>query len=168
MMQPVILEKQEILLVGFSFYGDPFRLHAEWSEENEIGLLWKRWSSYFQNHSGAIRHIHEPGIFYEVHIRGEETYSKGLFEVFVGVEVERFEHLPFDVSAKVLPATKYAVFTLQGRQIVSDWEYPLAHEWLPKAGVTVAYPYGFQRYDERFKGMERIEESALDIYVPIL
>jgi predicted transcriptional regulator YdeE len=36
-MEPVIIEKDQMALLGFSFYGDPFRPSAGWTEENEIG-----------------------------------------------------------------------------------------------------------------------------------
>jgi hypothetical protein len=31
----------------------------------------------------------------------------------------------------------------------------------------VSYKYGIQYYDDRFKGLDKIEESTLDVYVPI-
>jgi hypothetical protein len=36
-------------------------------------------------------------------------------------------------------------------------------------GYTSAYPYGVQRYDDRFKGMagEALTASVLDVYIPI-
>ena len=41
-MEPRIVESERIILVGFSFFGDPFALSAGWTEENEIGRLWQR------------------------------------------------------------------------------------------------------------------------------
>ena len=38
---------------------------------------------------------------------------------------------------------------------------------MSRSGYQRAYPYGFQRYDERFKGLDQIDESVLDVYVPI-
>ena len=38
---------------------------------------------------------------------------------------------------------------------------------MTRSGYERAYPYGFQLYDDRFKGVERIDESTLDVYVPV-
>ena len=38
-MQPTIVQKGEIVLVGMSFYGDPFETSAGWTEENQIGWV---------------------------------------------------------------------------------------------------------------------------------
>ena len=92
--------------------------------------------------------------------------SKGIFEVFVGVEVEKLEDAPVDLLAKMLPPAKYAVFTLNGAQITSDWPKTI-QEWMLGSGYRQAHTYGFQLYDERFKGLDRIGESVLDVYVPI-
>ena len=40
-------------------------------------------------------------------------------------------------------------------------------EWMDQAGYQRAYPYGFQRYDERFKGVNDLEGSVLEAYVPV-
>ncbi|GEM_PF-3859724 len=41
-MEPTIRELDQIILVGFSFFGDPFAESSGWTEENEIGRLWNR------------------------------------------------------------------------------------------------------------------------------
>lgn len=41
-MKPTkIFDSPDIVLVGLSFFGDPFRTNAGWTEENEIGRLWR-------------------------------------------------------------------------------------------------------------------------------
>jgi len=74
--------------------------------------------------------------------------------------------LPLEMTAKVLPATKYACLTLKGSAIMGDWESELL-TWIEENGYKEAHPYHFQLYDERFKGMERIEESILNVYIPV-
>jgi predicted transcriptional regulator YdeE len=164
-MEPTIIEKDQMTLLGFSFFGAPFAISGGWTEENEIGRLWKRFMAYLDKHQHRIRHV-KSGVAYEVHITHEDTALTGEFEVFVGVEVEKLEDVPVEMSVKILPQATYAVFTLQGRQIVSDWP-KMVEEWMSKAGYQSAYVYGFQRYDERFKSLQRIDESILDVYVPI-
>lgn len=165
-LQPVISDIKQITLIGMSFYGDPFDTHDGWDEENEIGRLWKRFGSILSQNSAVDLNFLNQGVGYEVHIYHPETPEKGLFEVFVGMEVERIENVPVQLSVKVLPATQYAVFTLTGEEITSDWEM-IIEGWLPASGYRNPYAYNFQYYDERFKGVDNIAESTLDVYIPI-
>ena len=41
-MEPDIVEKGVITLVGMPFFGNPFREEGGWSHGNEIGKLWGR------------------------------------------------------------------------------------------------------------------------------
>ena len=166
-MEPTIVRRDRILLVGLGFFGDPFASSGGWTEENEIGRLWSRFIAFLTKHGDRIRHLCEQDVSCEIHISHEETPEKGHFEVFVGVEVERLEDVPIEMSVKVLPPTSFAVFTLKGEQITSDWARTVYGEWLPQAGYEEAYPLMIQRYDQRFKGLDRIDESELDIYIPV-
>ena len=165
-MQPAILDKPEILLVGMSFYGDPFDTSDVWTEENQIGRTWKRLNTYLAQHSQAILHRTAADVFYEVHVYGEETYTQGRFEVFSGVPVERLEAVPVELLVKVLPATTYAVFTLEGEAILSDWVMHI-DRWLSEAGYERSFPYSVQYYDARFKGLDQVSDSILDVYMPV-
>jgi predicted transcriptional regulator YdeE len=165
-MKPTIVQKDEIILVGMSFYGDPFETSAGWTEENQIGRLWQRLMAYMAENPDAIQQRVPIQASYEVHVYGPETMSKGLFEVYVGLQVEHLEAVPVDLLVKILPATEYAVFTLQGAQIASDWHLEI-DQWIAAAGYQSARPYNFQYYDERFKGLDQIEDSQLDIYMPV-
>lgn len=166
-MEPTTIERNQIILVGFSFFGDPFASSGGWTEENEIGRLWNRFVAYMEHHGDLIQHIVNPAVGYEVHIEHEETASKGHYEVFVGIEVAQLEDLPVEVSVKILPPTKYAVFTLVGEQITSDWPKIIYGEWMPQASYQEAYPYMFQLYDERYKGIKRLDESVIEAYIPV-
>ena len=166
-MEPTIVEKPQMFLVGFSFFGDPFKLSGGWTEENEIGRLWKRFEAYLAQQRARIKHVVADQVAYEVHIQHQETERTGEFEVFVGFEVAQLEDMPVELSAKILPPTTYAIFTLSGPAISSDWSKMIA-EWMSQAGYASPYPYGFQQYDERFKGVDRMDESVLDVYVPVV
>ncbi len=165
-MEPTMIEKPQMALVGFGFFGDPFEISGGWTEENEIGRLWKRFMAYWSQHRERIKHVRADDVMYEVHVQHEETKLTGEFEVFAGLEVERLEDVPVEVSVKILPPAIYAVFTLQGKEITSDWSKMIS-EWMLKSGYQSPYAYGFQRYDERFKGVDHIDESVLDVYVPV-
>ena len=166
-MQPEIVGVKKITLVGMSFYGDPFDAHSGWDEENQIGHLWKRFMRFLSQHGEAIQKSALSHAAYEVHIYNEETREKGLFEVFVGLEVEDISIVPVELLVKVLPATQYAVFTFTGEQITADWE-KILEQWLVSSGYQSPTMYNFQYYDERFKGLDHLAESTLDVYVPIM
>jgi predicted transcriptional regulator YdeE len=166
-MEPTMIERGQLMLVGFSFFGDPFAASGGWTEENEIGRLWSRFGAYLAQHGERIKHRPDPEASYEVHITHEETATKGHFEIFVGVQVAQLEDVPVELSVKILPPTQYAVFTLKGKQIVSDWPRVIYHEWLPSSVYQEAHPYMFEFYDQRFKGLNDLEGSAIDVYVPV-
>jgi len=167
MLKALITERDHILLAGFSFFGDPFSHNDTWSEENEIGKLWKRFMSYIFGAGKEHLKRCKCDAFYEIHITHSETEKLGLFEVFVGVEVEEPFDMPEQIVLKVLPPSRYAVFTLQGQDIVADWSHEIYNEWMPTSGYKKSHDYNFQLYDSRFKGMDKIDESILDLYVPI-
>ena len=165
-MEPKLVQAGQLTLLGFSFFGDPFRLSGGWTEENEIGRLWTRFMAFLDEHRSRIRHVTSWEVMYELHVEHPETAQTGEFEVFAGLQVESLEDVPVELTCKVLPPTTYAVFTLRGEQITSDWNMTITG-WMSRSGYQRAYPYGYQRYDERFKGVERIKESVLDVYVPV-
>lgn len=165
-MTPQIIKREAILLCGFSFYGDPFSSHDPWSQENEIGRLWKRFGQYMHP-IGSLPNGINPGTGYEVCITTKETEQLGHFEVFVGTEVSTVQNLPVDLLVKVLPPSAYAVFTIKGETIASDWTFELDQSWLPASGFKRMGNYTFQIYDHRFKGMDQLTESAIDVYIPV-
>jgi AraC family transcriptional regulator len=166
MVEPQLVDKDQIILAGFSFFGDPFKFSGGWSEENEIGRLWKRFMAFLGEEGNRLRNVTAGGGFYELHIDHPEMERTGEYEVFVGMEVDRLEDVPVRLSIKFLPPTKYAVFTLAGQEIVADWSTEM-QAWLTRSGYQRAYAYGFQYYDERFKSMQQLDESVLDMYVPV-
>lgn len=167
-MKATLSEEPARWLVGFDFFGDPFRSHAGWSAENEIGRLWQRWSAYWQAQGAQQLRVTDPCVMYEFHVYHPETLQTGEFEVFVGVEIAQPEVLPPEVVVKVLPAARYAVFTLTGEEIISDWIWQIDSAWLPALGVQRQMTHSVQRYDARFKGMTQIAESELDVYIPLI
>jgi AraC family transcriptional regulator len=165
-MQPRIIQKDRLTLLGLSFYGDPFVVSGDWDVENEIGRVWQRFMNYFQENHAEIAAIVKDEAFYEVHVYGAETERKGFFEVFVGMEPSAPEAAPLDLLLKTIPAATYAVFTLNGEQITSDWHKELG-TILTRMGIQRSFPFIIQLYDARFKGMDKIDESEIDVYIPV-
>ena len=147
------------------FYGAPFTKAGGWSEQNEIGQLWQRFTSFCEKNEGKIKWVTDGG--YEVWIRLDEPEGSKNKYIFVGGDVESAQDLPLELVAKVMPKTQYAVFTLKGKEIKSDWSSKIYKEWLPESGYKEAYNFLIEYYDpKRFKEMDN-EDSELDIYVPI-
>jgi AraC family transcriptional regulator len=165
--KPKVVKFDRMFLAGFSFFGDPFAMSAEWTEENEIGRLCRRFMEYVEKNGARTKNLLIPDISYEVWTWNEEAAEKGNFDIFVGMEVKQVEAVPYDLSMRILPPCEYAVFTLKGQEITTDWHKPLYKEWLPQSGYEESYQYQFQYYDQRFKGMDRVDESELDVYVPV-
>lgn len=166
-MEPKIVERKSITLAGLSFFGDPFTEKGGWTEENEIGRLWKRFMSYLDNDQLQLPASREAEVCYEVHILHPETNLSGEYEIFTGFETQEVRQTPPEFVVKILPACIYAVFTLTGTEITSDWYQLIYKDWMPGSGYKEAYHYSFQQYDKRFKGLDRLDESVLDLYIPI-
>jgi predicted transcriptional regulator YdeE len=165
-MTPTFVERGEIILVGMDFCGDPYTKAGGWSEENEIGRLWKRFMRFYQENKEHIKNrVSDSG--YEVWVETDQLKETKDKYIFVGIEVESIQDLPLDLVVKVLPPTEYAVFTMKGEQIKSNWPDRIYKEWLPQSPYKEAHPFLIEYYDaERFKGMDNAE-SELDIYLPV-
>jgi AraC family transcriptional regulator len=166
-MEPKIVDRGEILLIGMSFYGDPFQMSGAWTEENEIGRLWSRYVAYMGTKGEHIKHVKLPATSVEAHVYSDDALETGNWEIFAGIEVEALEEVPLELVVKILPACTYAIFTLQGEEIGGDWNTLIYSQWMPDSGYEMAHNYAFQYYDERFKGVDDLENSVLDVYVPV-
>ena len=142
-MKPQIVDRERIVLAGFSFFGDPFAESGGWTDANEIGRLWHRLFTYLAAHRGSLPQAEDDSLAYEVHVECDETASKGCREVSVGIEVGTLREIPVELLVKVLPPSQYVVFTLQGEQIASDWSRKIC-DWMATNGYTAAHRYGFQ------------------------
>ena len=56
-MEITFVSKQAINLLGMSFYGDPFKEAGDWSMDNEIGRLSKRYMDFFARNGEDIKHL---------------------------------------------------------------------------------------------------------------
>jgi len=165
-MKPKITDKRKIILVGMDFYGNPYQEAGGWSTQNAIGQLWQRFNSFFTKKKDSIKHLaSESGYELWIDFEGEEDKKNNY--IFVGVEVDTLDDLPLELVARILPETRYAIFTLKGDEIRSDWSSKILPEWLPEAGLEQSFTYIFEYYDsQRFKGIND-SNSELDIYVPV-
>jgi predicted transcriptional regulator YdeE len=172
-MEPDIVEKDRMTLVGMVYYG---RIGGEgWSEENMIGQLWSRFNRFCETKWSLIEeHVLNPKVGFEVTIWNEqELQETKCITVFVGVEVDQLKEMPLELVAKSLPAGTYAHLTPQGEQI-ETWEKALYDEWLPQSGYRLAsyadVHFQMLAYEEgRFKGVgDLLAESEIDVTVPLV
>ena len=168
-MEIRIERRDRICLVGMEFYGNPFSTASAWDADNEIGGLWSRFYNFLSASPSAILDRVDAGqTGYELHILSPETSKTGRYEVFVGVETLSVSRIPVVCCAKILPPTKYAVVTAAGAEIESDWMADLYSKRIPELGYKADETYSFEFYDSRFKGMDRLDESEVDFYIPLL
>ena len=154
-----------MLLGGVSFYGDPFNQKSGWDSENEIGKTCSRFADYVIKNPQRSFSCGKK-VSYEVHIYGDETKSKGYFEVFVGEEVNT-TRLPVALLTKHLPESDYIKIELNGEEITGDWWQTLDTDILPSFQVKRNAAYIIQAYDHRFKGMDQLGISEIDVYIPV-
>jgi len=164
-MKPERIHLPAMLLGGVSFYGDPFSQKSGWDSENEIGKTCARFITYTQQNPQRPYSCGR-NVICEIHVYGEETNTKGYFEVFVGEEVNT-ARLPVPLSVKHLPESDYIKIELHGQEITDDWWQALDTEILPKFHARRNATYIIQAYDARFKGMERLDDSVIDVYIPV-
>ena len=164
-MKTELIKLNSMLLGGMNFYGDPISTKGGWDSENEIGKTWDRFMKYMSDHPERPSSCKKPYL-YEIHICSSETATKGYFEVFVGEEVNATD-LPIELCLKFIPTSNYIRITLYGQEITDDWRYKLDSEIIQGKGVRRVSSYIIQAYDERFKGMDNIDDSILDVYIPV-
>lgn len=164
MNKPELTEERQITLVGLDYHGDIFQQGEAWSTENAVGRLWQRFNGFYEKKKDTIKHLaSEAGYELWVDLEGEAGWDH---YIFVGVAVSKLEDMPLELVVRPLPATRYAIFTLKGEEIRSNWPEKLL-DWVAGAGLEQSYTYIFEYYDpQRFKGMDD-PEAELDVYVPV-
>jgi len=155
-MEPKIVERPEILLVGMPYYGEP--------SGGEFGKTWHR---FFQ-HAQEIPHQVNPKQSYGLEFYTAEFMEEHRWFYMPAAEVPSLEVIPIGLVAKRLPAGQYAVLTVPAfAQKIGEGFGLIYHTWLPSSGYVNSYPYDFELYEDgKFKGME-VEGSEIDVYVPV-
>ncbi len=166
-MKPKIISKKDLHLIGCVFYGDPFHSAKGWDTANEIGKLWAKFNELMQKNKKKIqKYLVDPDISYEVHIDPEVSKEENKWYIFVGKEVENLEVMPLQMFHKILPKTRYAVFTSKGNNYLQANDV-IYKEWLPDSNFDESFSFQIQVYDsKRYFGLDN-EESEIDFYIPI-
>lgn len=144
-MKPVMTEKKDIKIIGIEVRTSN---HAEMSGAGKIGAHWQKF--FQENVAGQITNSVSDDIFaiymdYESDVNGEYSFV-------LGKQVDSFTVVPAGLVAKVLPASKYSVFTTpkgpMPNVVIEAWQ----HIWSLSAaqlGAERAYRADFEVYDHR-------------------
>lgn len=170
-MEYEIIEKESMNLVGMNYHGSITEDDVAFEEKVED--LWRRLSDFCMNRWESIeKSVLNPELSYEVQVWNEEELEEsGRMNVFVGVEFKDLESIPVQLVGKALPGGKYLSFILEGEEI-QGWEEYLLQEWFPESDYWLR-PFDDQLFhiqcfhEDRFKGIENIEESELKVLVPV-
>lgn len=179
-MDARITDGVDFFLVGLSFFGDPFSGNAGWTEENEIGRLWSRFMRY-RNEAGGdfppVSPIPLPGysgasesLMFEAHIFDSDTVKTGHYEVFVGYPTDLKSgvvRIPTLLSVKHFVSAKTAWFSLSGTAMADEDSYKAMENWIAERGFVRDGSGTCNVYDERFKGLDRLDESVIDVFIPV-
>ncbi len=170
-MEHEVIEKEDRYLIGFQHHGS--MLNKKDPIEDQIEALWGRFSRFCQESWPAIKDkVVNPKLSYELQIWDEkELQDSGDVYVFVGVEVEELKDIPLELSGKVLPAGKYIYFKLKGKEI-KTWEEDILQDWFPRDDYWIRsfedHLFHVQCFhEEKFKGIENLEDSELNVLVPV-
>ena len=166
-MEPRIIERDELTVVGMVYYGNPFHTEGATPEENEVGKLWTRFNTYWDGHREAFKHEVDVDVAWELHIVTDEYEQTKEYAVMVGVQVSEIEDLPAPIFCKVLPAGQYAVFSLRGEEMNGNWGRTIYDEWLPASPYEEAISCTLERYDAKCFKAWGDPESEVEIWVPI-
>ncbi len=166
-MEPKIIQRDQFIIVGMVYYGNPFHAAEVSPDQNEVGKLWGRFNTYYGNNPQGFKEEVNPKVAWELHITTDEYEETKEYYVMVGVEVSKIDGLPLPTFTKVLPAGQYAVFTLKGEEMASNWGDAIYKEWLPSSDYEEAYQCTIERYDEdTFKGWGD-PDSEVEIWIPV-
>jgi AraC family transcriptional regulator len=154
-MEPKIIEKAAMSLVGVVFYGDP--------SGGEFAGTWHR---LMQIEGDIPKHINQAD-HYGLEFYGPDFEQSHKWFYMASVEVQDLANIPLPMVGKTIPACTYAVFTVKGglKNLMAGFQE--AYEtWLPQSPYQVAYQFDFEFYqDGRFK--DDAEDSEIDIYIPV-
>lgn len=150
-MEPDIIEKGEMKFVGSVYYGQ--------NKNNEIPEFWEK-------HFGKVANLaskKNDGCF-GVCFHTSDYVDKGLFHYMPAVEVENFNTIPIEAVGKIIPKSKYAVFTHKGNADKLGETYKFIHgTWFPNKKYLINEDFDFEYYTSDENGNDIIK-----IHIPII
>ncbi len=149
-MEPEIVTKKEIKLVGVVYYGA--------NKSDEIPVFWKE---HFSEISSITTRIGDSCFGFCFH--NSDYLTKGLFHYMPSVEVSNFSEIPITAVAKIVPEHQYAIFTHNKNAAKLGETYEYIHgTWFPNRKYIQNDTFDFEYYTEDENGKDIIQ-----IFIPI-
>lgn len=156
--EPQILEKSELIVVGFQE-----KIQQSKTAE-QIPELWNK----FMKRSLMIPNPILNKIY--LGVSSDMEYNKDIndyeYQQLVGSLVEKLDDVPKGMISRTIAPQKYLVFTHSGTldNIKKTYNY-IFSQWIPAHEYKVSKADMFEWYDERFVPGD--SHSKIDIYIPI-
>jgi AraC family transcriptional regulator len=157
--EPELETRTQIPLIGFSYFG-----HSQL----EIKELWNR----LDGHESKVKEIIDPCKRYGLIYYEESFFKSRDFGYLASFElrtesIRDLGQLPFELTMRVLPAAKYAVFIHRGDIGAIPYTYEYIYgTWFPKSEYDLAAPYDFEFYDKPFDPLAQ-DRFETKIHIPI-
>lgn len=157
-----LVEVDELIIAGIATTTSN---KQEWSAEAKIGGLWERfWKEGVQQSIPNVAESSKQSV-YGCYI-DYENGSDGNYKLLIGCKVSEIGSLPDGLEAKVLPASRYAVFTTKRgpatQVVVEAWQQ--IWKWADTSPLQRTFTGDFELYDERSADPDN---AQIDIYIAI-
>jgi len=164
----IIMEPKIIIKESFKIIGYELRTTIENGEN--FKKIPEFWTYYTKNNlSGKIPFKKNKNI--ELGICCDSDKQNHTFSYIIGFEVENVDEIPEGMIGKVIPSSKYAVFTTPktGRKdfskSIQETTKFIYQKWLPESGYEINDKgYDLEWYDER---CHSDDDCCMDIYIPV-
>ncbi|GLC89906.1 effector binding domain-containing protein [Lysinibacillus piscis] len=156
---PKMVEKEAFYVAGITARTSNV---DEQSAEGKIPALWTAF--YEQGIGQKLQNTVNPTIYglYSDY----ESDVNGLYDITLGLEVPASLEVPQDMVMKLVPASKYMVFTSERGAIhdvvIKTWQVIWA--WFEHSTIARAYTGDFELYDERCSNPQ---DAQVAIYIAI-
>ena len=155
-IEPKIVELKAFNVVGMQTFGNPV--------DGDFDKMW----NVLLNFNEEIPHLMNKTVSYGVGTYTQEHYSDDKWFYLAGREVSSLSDVSLQMVGKQIPANQYAVFEYKGAispELGAFFQH-IYKQWLPTSGYTLAGPYDFEKYGEKFLGPLN-QNSIIEIYIPI-
>ena len=157
-VKPAIIKLPEMKFIGISIY------------TNDKKSIIEAWNIFMKNaHKITDKTVVSgrcPDPAYGLEFYADDFFETGKFFYMPAFQVNSIDYIPAEMTAKIIPASKYAVFIHHGKaETVSGTITAAYKSWIGKAGLKAARSFDFEYYGERYK--PGFPESQTDIYIPV-
>lgn len=154
-MIPEIVMKDEIKLVGISFFYDI-------NIRNDLTEQWE----HLMNNLKFIKNRKKAERFYQLQYWFPKQEHESIY-FFIATEVNYFEDIPIQLTQKVIPKQKYLRFQHEGVSNKVGYTYKyIYNEYLPETDYKLKHLFNFEFFGEKYLGPYN-ENSISEIYIPI-